>query len=103
MTRTWLPAFLAGCVLSASAASAQQRPDFSGTWVATKDPPTTTGVAPAPSAVLGPQFALKQDGQTLTFIRRVRDLNVASTYQLGGSEARTRIPGALCMADSESI
>lgn len=82
-------------------AEAQQRPDLSGTWTATKDAPAT--IALAQSAVFGPQFALKQDGRALTLIRRVRDLNVAATYELGGTEVRTPIPGALCMADSESI
>jgi hypothetical protein len=82
-------------------AEAQQRPDLSGTWVATKDVPRT--LPPAPGAILGQQFALKQDGETIAVTRRVRDAIVTATYTIGGREVRTRIPGALCMADSESV
>jgi hypothetical protein len=84
-----------------TAAQAQTPSDLSGTWSATKDVPSS--VAAAPNAVLGAQFALKQEGTKLTFVRRIRDLNVGSTYELGGGEVRTRIPGGLCMGESESI
>lgn len=82
-------------------AVAQQRPDLSGTWVATKDAPASA--APSSGPVFGAQFAVRQDGQTVTLIRRVRDTNIAATYPTDGSEVRVRLPGALCMADSESI
>ena len=98
--------FLGGAVpaqilLLVAVGAAQQRPDMSGTWVATKDAPAALAAAPAP--VFGPQFALRQDGQALTVVRRVRDAHVAASYTLDGSEVRNRIPGGLCMADSESV
>jgi uncharacterized protein DUF6265 len=88
-------------VLSVAGVETQQRPDMSGTWIATNDTPAA--LAAAPAAVMGPQFALRHDGQTLTVVRRIRDVNVAMTYTLDGSDVRNRIPGALCMPDTESV
>jgi hypothetical protein len=93
-------AFLIVTLVSAPAA-AQQRPDFSGTWTATTEAPASLGAAPSP--IFGQQFALRQEGQTLRFSRRMRDTTLTASYPLDGSEVRNRVPGSLCMADSEAI
>lgn len=82
-------------------AAAQPPPDFSGTWTAIKDAPRD--VPSAPSAVLGPQFALRHAGQSLTISRQVRDQTIVSAYSLDGAPVRTRIPGRLCMGDTASV
>ena len=87
--------------LLGGSANGQQRPDLSGTWVATKDAPGS--IAAAPSAVLGPQVTLRQDGQTLTVTLRIRDATMTKTFTLDGSETKSRVPGSLCMADSEVV
>lgn len=93
--------FFLALLVMAGRAQAQQRPDLSGTWTATKDAPASMVLAPG--AVFGQQFALRQDGQTLTLTRRVRETTVTASYTLDGSEVRSRVPGSLCMADAESI
>ena len=88
-------------MLTAVSVAAQKRPDLSGTWTATKDAPASVGAAPSP--VLGQQFAVRQDGQTVTLTRRLRDTTVTASYPFDGSPVRSRVPGSLCMADSEFI
>ena len=95
----WLAALL--LVAHPGSTRTQQHPNLSGTWVATKDTPRS--LPAAPGAVLGAQFAIRQDDRQVTVTRRVRDTSVTSSYPLGGGEVRTRIPGSLCMADSESV
>lgn len=93
---------LAVCVaLSAVPSYAQQRPDLSGTWAATKDAPA--GMAAAPSPVFGDRFALRQSGDNLTVIRPARDTTIVIPFVLDGQEVRTRVPGGLCQGDAETI
>jgi hypothetical protein len=89
-------------VLVLPIAEAGQRPDFSGTWAATREAPAALAAAPAP--ILGQQLAIQHEGAALTVIRRVREtLPVSTTYSLNGAKVHSRIPGALCMADSEVV
>ena len=89
-------------VLSAIAGvDVSQRPDLSGTWVATTDAPQ--GVAAAPSAVFGPRFAIKQDAASVTLTRMGRDGAFPVTLPLDGRELRWRAAGRVCDADSERI
>lgn len=81
--------------------SAQERPNLSGTWAATTDAPQ--GIAPAPSAVFGPRFAIKQDAAQVTLTRVGRDGAFPLTLALDGTELRWRVPGRLCEGDSERI
>lgn len=80
---------------------AQQPPDLSGTWTATADAPV--GLTAAPSPVFGDRFAVRQSGDNLSVVRRVRDTAVVTPYVLDGREVRTRIPGGLCQGDAETI
>jgi hypothetical protein len=94
--------FLAGVLtLAAVPSSAQPRPDFSGTWTATKDAPA--GLTAAPSPVFGDRFTVRQSGDNLSVVRPVRDIAVVTLYVLDGREVRTRIPGGLCQGDAETI
>lgn len=87
--------------LAAVPGSAQTRPDFSGTWTATKDAPG--GVTAAPSPVFGERFAVRQSGDNLSVVRPVRDIAMVTPYVLDGREVRTQIPGGLCQGDAEMI
>jgi hypothetical protein len=81
--------------------TAQQKPNLSGTWIATTEAPASIG--PAPSAILGPRFSLRLTGDTLTIRRAVRDTSSEATFDLGGAEVHVKIPGRTCMADSYFI
>ena len=99
-----MPAVLRVLLISVIAvvpALGQDRPDLSGSWVATSDAPHNLTAAPAP--VLGARLWLRQSGDTLTMVRTIRDVPVSMTMTLDGREARNRTPGALCRGDSESI
>ncbi len=80
---------------------AQQRTDFSGTWVATTEKPQ--GIDAAPSAILGPRLALRLEGETLTVTRPVREESIAVTFKLDASRTSFKVPGRMCEGDSESI
>lgn len=88
-------------MLAAIPGGAQQPPDLSGTWTATADAPV--GLTAAPSPVFGDRFAVRQSGDNLSVVRRVRDTAVVTPYVLDGREVRTRIPGGLCQGDAETI
>ena len=77
---------------------AQQKPDFTGVWAATKDTPANLPISP--SAIMGGRFELRQKGTTLTVLRGVRDFSFQGTYEIGGPEAESRVRGALCMGDT---
>src|SRR5687767_9780989 len=89
------------CSLLATSGRGQQKADVSGSWIATTEAPGDVPAAPSP--VFGARLWLKQDGNSLTVTRPVRDTSVTATYPLDGSEVRTRIPGALCVGDAESV
>jgi hypothetical protein len=96
---------LIGALLTAAAAtvSVQQPPDLSGTWVATKDAPTTVGMAP--SAVFGDKFALRLEGKNLALIRPVRGRALATTsvFPLDGSEVTVLSPSRPCLGQSAQV
>ncbi len=77
---------------------AQQKPDFTGIWAATKDTPANLPISP--SAIMGGRFEIRQKGSALTVLRGVRDFSFEGTYEIGGPEVPSRIRGALCMGDS---
>jgi len=95
MNRTLGAALL---LASIDVAAVQPHPDLAGTWVATTDAPST--LAAAPSAILGPRIAFAQTGKSLTVLRPVRDLVMSSSFEIGGPEAKTSVPGATCLGDS---
>jgi len=100
MRRLLVPiVLLAG--LAAVTAAARQRPDVSGTWVASADVPA--GVPAAPSPVLGSRFALDADAGSITLTRPARDGTVALTFPTDGTDVRWTAPGPLCHGDSERI
>jgi len=89
-------------IIAMSVTSVVPQPaDFSGTWVATKDAPS--GLTLAPSPVFGERFALRQSGENLSVIRPGRETTVMTSLVLDGREVRTRVPGALCHGDAETI
>jgi hypothetical protein len=88
---------------AAGAASVQQTPDLSGTWVATKDVPATVGAAP--NAVFGDRFALRLEGKNLALIRPVRGRTTAVTavLPLDGSEVTVPSPSRPCLGQSAQV
>jgi hypothetical protein len=96
---------LIGALLIAASAtvSVQQPPDLSGTWVATKDTPTSVGAAP--SAVFGERFALRIDGKNLALIRPVRGRTTAITavFPLDGTETTVMSISRPCLGQSGQV
>lgn len=80
-----------------------QNPDFSGTWLATKDAPST--VEMAPSAVFGERFGLQQEGGRMTMLRAIRGRATALTnvFATDGSEHRVMASSRSCFGQSGQI
>ncbi len=90
-------------VLAASVtASAQQRPDFSGTWVAAPEATAPATSRPAPQ-VFGPQFTIAHQDPALALTRTINGSPAAIRDVLDGSEVTSRMPGRLCEADSGAV
>jgi hypothetical protein len=79
-------------------AGAEQAPNFSGAWSATKDVPPA--IAAAPSPVFGARFWIAHQPNSVVVTRPVRDTASVATHAADGSESRTRVPGATCMGDT---
>lgn len=94
-----------GVLLAGAAATAavQQPPDLSGTWVATKDVPTTVGAAPSP--VFGERFALRLEGKNLALTRPMRGRTTAVTVvlPLDGSEVTVPSVSRPCLGQSAQV
>jgi hypothetical protein len=95
------PPVFAILMLCVSSASAQERPNLSGTWTA--DTAAESGLPAAPTPVFGSQFELRLDGDKLTVVRPVRDTLVTANHVLDGRETRTVVPGPLCQGDAQTI
>src|SRR5262245_3050529 len=78
-----------------------QRPDVSATWVASTDAPQGTTAAPSP--VLGPRFALRTEGDSMTVTRPRGDDSLAVKYKLDGTPSTYRVPGRLCEGEAQVI
>ena len=96
----WLVCVAAVGLLTASTdATAGQRPDLSGTWVATPDAPAPgTGRPALPN--YGPQFSITHAEPALTLTRTFAGAPATIKYMLDGSEVASRMPARLCEADS---
>lgn len=94
-------ALLIAVVVSAVAgANAQPQSPLTGTWVATKDAPTSVGAAP--SAVFGERFALAVSADNVVLTRPVRG-NASSlvvTLPLNGTEVPVVQTGRQCFGDA---
>ena len=88
-------------LLCGAASAAAQAGDVSGVWAATTQTPPARAAAPEP--LLGHQIGLQEDGRRLTVIRWMRAAPIPVTYPLDGSEVRSRVPGGVCMGDSEAV
>ena len=83
-----------------AAVGAQQRPDFSGGWVASKEAPE--GVTAALAAPFGARFWIDQKGDVITMIRPVRDTARFTIHKGDGAQITTRTPAAMCLGESSS-
>ena len=90
-------------LLATAAASAQERPDLSGTWSLPPDAPPGAGGKPAPSPGFGPTITIHQNADTVTIARLIGGESVHVVHTLDGSESRSRTPGGLCRGDSHAI
>ena len=77
----------------------QQKPNLSGTWVATKDAPGD--IAAAPSPIFGPRFAIVQDATHATILRVGREGPMGIALPLDGTEVKWRAAGGACIGDLE--
>jgi Domain of unknown function (DUF6265) len=87
-------------LLCALAAAAQDRPDFSGTWVASSDSTAVNAAGKPLPPVWGAQFTIEHQGSALTLRRTFTGGPAVIAYTLDGSETTSRMPGRLCEADS---
>jgi hypothetical protein len=99
MSRRILPLALAALVLAANV-TAQDRPDFSGTWVASGDSPAVNAAGKPLPPVWGAQFAIDHQGPALTLRRTFAAGPAVIAYKLDRSETTSRMPGRVCEADS---
>ena len=94
-----------GAVVAAAASglvSGQQRPDFTGYWVATKDAPP--GIAAASYVAFGERLAIRHTGQKLELSRVSGRLTPwVTTHTLDGSETRIGLPANTCFGQSGQI
>ncbi len=97
-----LTRLLAACLplLCAHASAAQDRPDFSGAWVASGDSSAVTAAGKPLPPVWGAQFTIEQQGSGLKLRRTFTGGPAVIAYTLDGSETTSRMPGRLCEADS---
>src|SRR5262245_43055384 len=80
----------------------QQRPDFAGTWGATKD--AASSVAAATSPVFYERFAMKHTGQTIQMFRPSgRTEPWVTSHSLDGAETRVMLPGNTCFGQSGQV
>jgi hypothetical protein len=101
MKRMLLGVLAAVCVSPlVIARGAEQKPDFSGAWVATKDKPSTLPAAPSP--VFGEKFWMKQTGPALEMYRPVRGRPepILTNFAIDGPEIRVMTPARTCLASS---
>ena len=98
-----LSAAVVTCAVLTGAASAQSRPDFSGTWTLPADAPPGPGGKPAPAPGYGPQINIQQTATSVTISRSIGGPIVHVTHPLDGSESRSVRPGALCRGDLQSF
>jgi len=97
-----LVASLFGGLLPAFA-SAQTKPDFSGTWSLPPDAPLGANGKPAPAPGYGPTINIQHTGHTVTISRIINGVTAHVTHPLDGSESRSRTPGRLCHGDSQFV
>lgn len=80
-------------VFAAATATAQDKPNFSGSWTLVVDPN-----APAPSGRgggggLGQAATITQDAKTLTITRTTQNGEVKTVFNLDGSESKNMMMG----------
>jgi hypothetical protein len=96
-----LTSLVVAALLAAGSVEAQPRRDFSGGWVASREAPPD--IPPSATPLFGQEFSIRHRGDTLMIRRTVRATTVTTSYTLDGREVRRRVPGGLCMADSEVV
>ncbi len=85
----------------AATVEVQPHRDFSGGWVASEEAPPD--VPASTTALWGQEFSIRHRDDTLTIRRTIQGALVTTSYALDGREVRRRVPGGLCMADSEVV
>src|SRR5688500_11416176 len=90
--RTTLIATIVAVVLPAGLASAQGRPDFSGTWSLPPDAPLAPNGKPAPAPGFGPSIDIHHDARAITISRMIGGQTLHVVHPLDGSESRSRTP-----------
>lgn len=100
--RTVVQSTLVAVALSIQVVSAQNRPDFSGTWSLPPDAPLGPNGKPAAAAGFGPTINIDQEPGSIAISKMIGGQAVHVTHPLNGSETRSRTTGRLCTGDSQS-
>lgn len=100
--RASLKRFVVGVAVAAATSglvSGQQRPDFTGTWIATKDTPA--GTVAASYLVFGERFAMKHMGDSIEMYRpSSRPEPWVTSHTLDGKATRIGLPANTCFGQS---
>jgi hypothetical protein len=88
MRRRALIAGALSLVFAASAAQAQDKPNFAGTWTLCPEPTADGGVA---GGGLGQIATITQDAKTLTLTRTTQAGEIKAVYNLDGSDSKNMV------------
>lgn len=84
-------------LLANAGMAAQERPDFSGTWILVQERSTRTiqgNIVTSITGLLGERFTATQGPQALSLAISANGREIAVTYALDGSESRNMNPTA---------
>ena len=80
-------------VLAATTATAQDKPNFSGSWTLVVDPNAPPPTGRGGGGGLGQAATLTQDAKTLTITRTTQNGEVKTVFNLDGSESKNMMMG----------
>jgi Domain of unknown function (DUF6265) len=78
----------------------QEKPNFSGTWIAVADANAARADGRPVPPVWGAEFTIDHAGQEITLARTFASGPARIKYVLDGSETKSRMPGRLCEPDT---
>jgi hypothetical protein len=80
-------------VFAATTATAQDKPNFSGSWTLVVDPNAPAPTGRGGGGGLGQAATITQDAKTLTITRTTQNGEVKLVYNLDGSESKNMMQG----------
>lgn len=80
-------------VFAATTATAQDKPNFAGTWTLVPDPNAAGGGGRGGGGGLGQGGTITQDAKTLTITRTTQNGEIKIVYNLDGSDSKNMMMG----------